>query len=415
MINPPLANVDLLDWEALTPEGIDLLPEHVHLAVQLSQTVADPEFQWQTYLNALATFGFEQWVAERATELAVDRDRCTLMQPSAQSLLNATSNVQVGEFNVCLIAVGSVLDNTISIHSATIDSADWTPHFYVLVEVLEEQEQIKVYGYLRRDELLRHQQTQTLAAEPDLTYALPLNWFTADPETLMLELRCLSPEAIARSISEFTASAAASTASISTSAGTVAASSAHSAFSTPQPLQALTQQAINAGLWLCDRLDQAAAELSWVLVPAFVPAASAMRSAVEELQRVTEELERSGIDIVPEARGAYRDVRWGSIGLRLYALVWALPMISAEAAPEWSLLLVLGGQPGVNLPVGSGLRVQDEIQVLVERSLTTASQDTYLYARVIGTWNEQFWVTVTLPNGVVVTLPPFAFNPDSVS
>jgi hypothetical protein len=171
------------------------------------------------------------------------------------------------------------------------------------------------------------------------------------------------------------------------------------------------QRAMNVGLWLRDRLDEVAEEFSWVLMPALAPIAVEMR-AVEEFQGIVTELQQTGMAIAPAARGAYRDLRWGNTALRLYAAAWPLPVEEQESGqtPEWTLLLVLGAQPDSILPVGVGIQVQDENKLLMERTLTEADQDAYLYARVIGSWDEQFWVTIRLPNGTSATLPPFTFR-----
>jgi hypothetical protein len=161
-------------------------------------------------------------------------------------------------------------------------------------------------------------------------------------------------------------------------------------------------------------LDKVAQELAWVLLPAFTPAESALRTIVEEFQSVTTELERTGMAIAPHARGAYRELRSGNIALRLYAVTWTLtdPAQPLDQPPEWTLLLILGAQPGMTLPANVGLKIQDQTQVLVNQVQTAENQDSYLYTRVVGTWEEQFWVTINLGNGAVITLPPFALKPD---
>ena len=37
--------------------------------------------------------------------------------------------------------------------------------------------------------------------------------------------------------------------------------------------------------------------------------------------------------------------------------------------------------------------------------------DSYLFTRVVGNWDEKFLVTVSLADGVELTLPPFTFYP----
>ncbi len=56
----------LLDFEALQAETIALEPTHIDQALHLCSQIQDEERQWQTYLNALALFSFEQWLSDRA-------------------------------------------------------------------------------------------------------------------------------------------------------------------------------------------------------------------------------------------------------------------------------------------------------------------------------------------------------------
>jgi hypothetical protein len=179
-------------------------------------------------------------------------------------------------------------------------------------------------------------------------------------------------------------------------------------------LQLLTQPAVNVGRWLWNELDEFANELSWVLLPSLAPA-TAMRSPVEEFEAIVTQLRQTGVEIPLEARGAYRDLRFAGIPLRLYAVTWAL---LAESMPEWTLLLVLGATPGTTLPPSLQIRVSDQTGVLVEQMLDNQlrdSRDSYFFTRVIGTWEEKFIVTVSLPSGIKQTLPPFSFNPEPQS
>jgi hypothetical protein len=167
-------------------------------------------------------------------------------------------------------------------------------------------------------------------------------------------------------------------------------------------IQIVEQQAVNVGLWLQEQLDELAQELSWKLMPALAPATIAsLRSAGEELETIVAELQNQAIDVPLEARGAYRDLRWGNIALRLYALTWALPV--SNAPPEWALLLVLGSQANSTMPPGLKLQIRDSWQLLIECNLTEHPESSYLYAQAIGVLDEQFWSKIDLGNGIVVT------------
>jgi ABC-type uncharacterized transport system YnjBCD ATPase subunit len=66
-------------------------------------------------------------------------------------------------------------------------------------------------------------------------------------------------------------------------------------------------------------------------------------------------------------------------------------------------------QSGEALPANLQLSLSDGEQVLFEQMVEVARSQSYLYAQVIGAIDEAFQVTVTLPNGIVHTLPEFVF------
>lgn len=392
----------LLDFEALPTEAIALEPDCIEQAVHLSSQVVNEAQQWQTYLNALALFGFKQWLNERATDIPIDLEDCSIFQPSYANAIAAVFNLKVGEFKLCLVAIGSLADEEITMPRAVIDIPEFIAHFYVLLEIHEEQEQAIIRGFLRYDELVNQQQAIHLLADRDGTYSLPLSWFERDPDSLLLYLRCLDPKAIPLPMPIHPA----------TLSNLQAERRAEP--NTENILQQSTQLAVNVGLWLRDEIDNFAQSLSWVLLPALASSnslsfRSLRKSPTEELEAIVTELERSGMSISLEARAAYRDVRLAGISLRLYAVTW--PLVSAGCR-EWTLLLVLGAQPGTNLPYGIKLCISDQTSVLVEQTLGKDSQGDYLYARVVGTWDEKFVANIALMNGEALTLPMFTFRPD---
>lgn len=418
-----LTTQSMFDFEPLPLDAITLSPDQMQEAAQLSRSGQTAQ-QWQMYLNALALIGFEEWLHSRAANLRISRDRCSLFQPRFAHLIEAACNLYVGELRLCLIATGSFKDTVISVPRAAIDLPQFIPHFYVVLEVQEELGQVRVDRYLRYDQL----QTASLQPQADWTYSLPIDWFDPEPDRLLLHLECLEPQSIALpAVAQLPHTTPMQTPPLPSD-------------SAPQPLRdrppwqvltweqaavILTQpelanaataapnlldRAVNVGAWLQGQLDDLA-QLSWVLLPPIAPAVG-MRSTVADFENVVTELQRNNVAIPFTARAAFRDLNWANVAVRLYAVAWELPVTAAN--PEWSLLLILGPQSG-RLPSGIRLQIQEQIrgnrEVLTEQVLLPNSQDDYLYARVIGTWNETFWVTIDLGNGAVVTLPPFTFNP----
>ncbi|HEY9646030.1 MAG TPA: DUF1822 family protein [Chroococcidiopsis sp.] len=471
MINPAISFNELADWDAIADDTIELSDEQCDRAIQLSQAASNRFQQWSLYIQALALTGFEQWLEEWAPDLPLDVSHCSLYQPHYANWLDAVCNLGIGDFQLSLIPVGSVSDRVVSVPRAIVDLPRFVPHFYTLVAVQEEDLQVQIQGYLRHDQLTQYQQAQPLTADRQWGYRVPLEWFTPDPTALLLDLRALDGAAIPRptELAE-TALALEPSATIqaqltpqlpqlcdpdctlqqvlpwSTGAAIInnpelaewlyqqqqaetspsalsAASSVNTANTVdnttpsdrPQtapadPLQPLITQAVNVGLWLRDQLDATAEALSWVLLPPQPAIASALRSGVEELDAVIDALRQQDIDIPDHAGGASRDIRWGRVAVRLYALTWVLPR--TIEIDGWILLLALGPQPGTQMPVGISLQVHDSRELLVERRLTDAAQDAYLYAQVGGSWDEQFMVTINMANGAAVSLS-FTFASES--
>lgn len=449
MTNPPTYTTQTwLDFEVLPTEAIDLSPESIDQALELSDQIPNEQRQWQTYLNVLALCGFEQWLESRSSELIINRAQCSVLQPSVANAIASVCNLNVNEFKLCLIATGSLTDEEVTLPRAVVDLPEFIPHFYVLVEVQEEQETAVVSGFLSYDQLVNRRATVDLQADEDWTYQLPLTWFEGDSDGLLLYLRGLEPSAIPLPIALSDRSMQLSQMRseleallpqlqsperqlwqvLSWEQGAVVLSSPEllnwvyqlqrqtlqtRAIAPFQQhlsdiLQLLTQPAVNVGRWLWDELDEFAQELSWVLLPNIAPA-SAMRSPTEEFEAIVNELQENGLAIPSQARGGYRDLPLAGYRLRLYAVTW--PLVSSTVR-EWTLLLVLGTLSDTSLPPGLKLRVSDQTGILVERVLDADDNYPYFFTSVVGTWDEKFIVTVSLTPELELTLPPFAFNPE---
>src|ERR687885_2493417 len=186
----------LLDFEVLPTEIVDLSPEAIDQAVELSLQIPNEERQWQTYLNVLALYGFEEWLGTRTTDLIINREHCSVLQPAMANAIEAVCNLKVGEFKVCLIATGSLTDEEVTLPRAVVDLPEFVPHFYVLVAVQEEQETATIQGFLSYEQLMNKQRRSKIEPEEDWTYQLPLSWFESNPDRLLLNLRCLEAAAI---------------------------------------------------------------------------------------------------------------------------------------------------------------------------------------------------------------------------
>lgn len=178
--------VNSTDLRLLLPEVILLESEYFARASKISNQVTDQAHQWQTYLNALGLLGFEQWLKERLPEQPVTRDTKTI---------EAVGNLNVGDFKLSVIATEHLLDEVVNLPQYAINKPDFAAHFYVVLEVLEEQEQVIIRGFLRYDQLVNYRNQAHLQIR-DNCYQLPLKEFDTEPNHLLYYSRFLEPTAI---------------------------------------------------------------------------------------------------------------------------------------------------------------------------------------------------------------------------
>jgi hypothetical protein len=362
----------------LTEDSISLTLEQVNLAAELSQTLAThPRQQWQAYLSLLAKLGTIEWLQQRAPELSLEND---LSQVYASSI----HQLQVGDFRLNIIVTDSSLNSEICVPRGCLEDSTNPVDFHVLIEVIEdspvleeteEQVNVAILGYLSPTQL---KQNNPIILDDELAL-ISTDLFEFKPDQLLLYLRCLEPEKVSQ----------------------------------PQSItepQESSQPILNVGNWLKNQLGQVAEELSWTLLPplSYSSAFRDLRSPMELFSDAVTELRNQAQLVIPfEARTAYREIVWGDVAMRLYVTTWQID--TDINSPEWMLLLLLTAQPSSNLPVGTQLTVRDELQVLEEPVLNDPTKD-YIYAQVIGAYNEPFYVTISLHNGTAITLPPFTFT-----
>jgi hypothetical protein len=170
-------------------ETIWLEPEQFEQARTFISPCVSKASQWQLYLNALALFGFEQWLRKSTVMRSIDRSQCV-------NDIGAMYNLNVDDFKLTLIAKEHILDEITEIPSAAIGLSDRAAHFYVLLEVSEEQARILIRGFLRHDQL---PQALDQANQPCLqnnSYQIPLSAFDPDPNHLLFYCEFLEPTAI---------------------------------------------------------------------------------------------------------------------------------------------------------------------------------------------------------------------------
>ncbi|MDX2229921.1 MAG: DUF1822 family protein [Leptolyngbyaceae cyanobacterium bins.349] len=384
------------ELEAILPSTIALTDAQIEQARQQSLTIQDPTQQWQTYLNYLALLGFEQWLNQRASDISIHIPQNSLRQ--ATEGISVICNVIVNNFKVCLIPIESQPDD-VELPDVAITSPELAAHFYITVTIYEELSHVAVHSFLRYDQLTT--QLPQLQLDPEQFYDIPIHHFNPDLNHLLLYLRCSQPRAISQQLLAISQQPAANSQQPAANSQQLTANS----YQLSVPL-------INVRRWLQNELDELAQQLSWVLLPPLT-LENAMRLTArvvnqptpqESFENVIKQLVRDGMILPVDARVAYQDLDVAGVPSRLYAIAGTLP---PDPTPEWTLLLVLGPRSQTPLPRNTQLQIGVSDTPLTQQTLT--QQDNYLYAKVIGTLEEQFWVTITAPNSETIELPTFSY------
>ena len=376
----------LPDYEPTGAEVVPLEPHQIEYAIALSQRVSDPENRWQVYLSALALAGFEQWLETRTTEITLNSSQCRILEVNSDTP-TAVCHLQANGLKLCLIAVPSFSDSVVAVPDAVINSPNLTAQFYIPIAIYEETEQVSVQGFLRYDELVQRRNVQSIQRCENGAYLIPSDWFNSNLDRLLLYLSCLDSTAILLP--------------------------ANAAFNLPLR-QLFVQPIINVGRWIQQQVDEA---LDWVMLPplnlspamrdTFTNLSGNLNQPTEEFASILTALVRGGMPLPENSKTAYQDLQLGDRTLRLYATAASL------ANQEWSLLLILRSQNNSSMQ-GISMQVTDGVNVIVNQMLNESVNADFLYGTAIGSYGEQFILTLTLADGTSLTLPPFAFQSEIV-
>ncbi|MBR8833746.1 MAG: DUF1822 family protein [Stigonema ocellatum SAG 48.90 = DSM 106950] len=180
----------------LSQKIILLESEHFEEAQKTSDQNLGEACQWKIYLNTLALLGFEQWLRERIPDMKINRDHYSIFKSENGNLFDVVCHLNLGDFRLCIITVDNLIDDFVTLPVEVIKTPKLASHFYVLIEVLEEKEELKIYGFLRYDQLIKYCQSIHLNAKTNSCYQLALSCFDTEINNLLLSSRFLSETAI---------------------------------------------------------------------------------------------------------------------------------------------------------------------------------------------------------------------------
>ena len=163
--------------QRMKPRVTWLEVEHYEKAGNISQNIDGEKNKWKAYLDKLAFLGFEEWLKQELPDIKVKQTE---------------GNLEVGEFKIQLITVDNLIDNFVTIPQNNIILPKRAAHFYVLVEVLEEIEQLRLHGLIRHDELSQLQRH----TNDDGDCQIQLSEFDNQINNLLMYTRFLEVDAI---------------------------------------------------------------------------------------------------------------------------------------------------------------------------------------------------------------------------
>jgi Protein of unknown function (DUF1822) len=175
------------------PEAIwldlDLLEPSLRPVASSSRHEAD---QWQLYLNLLALLGFDQWLQKCTPTYALDQTQCL-------NEVGAIYNIKLNGFKLNLLVKEHILDEVVEIPRKALLGNAITPsnaaHFYVLLEVSEEQRRVIIRGFLRHDRLREYCDRLSDYSQSH-SYSIPLSVFDDELNHLLFYCDFLEPGAV---------------------------------------------------------------------------------------------------------------------------------------------------------------------------------------------------------------------------
>jgi Protein of unknown function (DUF1822) len=179
------------DLRLLLPETVNLEPEHFARARQKCEHVENEALSWQIYLNVLAQLSLLQWLDERLPDRAIAIDD--------SSPIDVFGKIRVNDLKLSAIATEQILDEVVYLPDREFISPELAAHFYVLIEVSEEQEQVTIRGFLRYDRAREYLSAINLLFPKEGYYQLPLSIFETEPQHLLFYCRYLQPSSITES------------------------------------------------------------------------------------------------------------------------------------------------------------------------------------------------------------------------
>jgi hypothetical protein len=194
MLNNPLSSSSL---RLLLSEVIELNKIHFDIEKEMKKRVNEQEdVLWQRYINTLAIFGLKEWVNKKMLELPINIDNSSLFKNQSAQINEVICNIEIGDFKACVLPVEHLLDEIVFIPEYAVRSRDFAAHFYIIVEVLEEEEEVIIRSFLRYDQLIKYISLLNNSEPKNGGYEIPLSIFDMEPNHLFYYCNYLKTNSI---------------------------------------------------------------------------------------------------------------------------------------------------------------------------------------------------------------------------
>lgn len=176
-----------LDFRLLLPEIIMLEPDKsTELRSSNHRTKSEAD-QWQIHLNTLALSAFQEWLSERMSQQVIVQD---------SHITKSRCQLNINGFILGLIVTEHVLDEVVSIPTTNLEEQDEVAHFYVVLEVIEEQQVAVIRGFINHAELVDYCCQGESPLSQDHCYQIPLSLLDSESNHLLCYCRHLKPQTI---------------------------------------------------------------------------------------------------------------------------------------------------------------------------------------------------------------------------
>lgn len=198
-------NNSSLEFESLPDDIIvPLSLNEINQAIENTERIGDNSQEWELYLYNLALTGFKKWVREEIEDLTITNEECTVVKNTNTNVIDVIANLQVNYISFALLVTNSLFDENILVSKQVIERYEHNVRFYVLIEVLEEEELVIINNFIPFDDLVKkieQNKSETIREELLLDknrdeeyHQISIYWFTKTAYTLVLYLQSLKIE-----------------------------------------------------------------------------------------------------------------------------------------------------------------------------------------------------------------------------